>query len=130
MIKDDWKPQERSIEYQCVQDSDLLDAIGSIGVARCYAFGEQASKAALYSRGYGKSRPYSRGIQEQEGGSGVEHFFEKLLLIRDLMITDTGKEIAKTRHRAMVQFLENLSTEIADADEDASEVLTKRLRQF
>ena len=39
------------------------------------------------------------------------------------MITDIGKEIAKTRHRAMVQFLENLSTEIADADEDASEVL-------
>ncbi len=130
MIKEGWKPQERSIEYQCVQDSDLLDAIGSIGVARCYAFGGKRARQLFALEDIENRAPTAEEYKNKKGGSGVEHFFEKLLLIKDLVITDTGKEIAKVRHNAMVQFLDNLSSEIADADEDASHVISKRLKQI
>ncbi len=130
MIKDDWNPQERSIEYQCVQDSDLLDAIGSIGVARCYAFGGKRARELFTLEDTENRAPTAEEYKNKKGGSGVEHFFEKLLLIKNLIITDTGKHIACARHKAMVQFLDNLSTEIADVDENASNVLTKRLKQF
>ena len=132
MIREDWKPNEMSIEYQCVQDADLLDAIGSIGVARCYAFGGKRARPLFTLEDVENHVPSAEEYKNssKKGGSGVEHFFEKLLLIKDLIITDTGKEIAMRRHKAMVQFLDTLSSEIAEVDELAAGVLTKRLKQI
>lgn len=74
-----------TLEAEIVQDADRLDAIGAIGIARTFAFGGS------------HGRPLAESI---------DHFHEKLLLIRDLMNTEEAKRIAQGRHDLMVQFLE------------------------
>lgn len=79
------------IEGKIVRDADRLDAIGAIGIARCFAYG-----------GY-RNRPiYSGNINDQ---SSVTHFYDKLLNVKNLMLTVTGKRLAKKRHRRMSCFL-------------------------
>ena len=72
------------IEAQVVQDADRLDAIGAVGVARTFAFG---------------------GRHERDLEDSITHFHEKLLLLKDMMNTDTAKEMAKERHQFMISFL-------------------------
>lgn len=79
-----------SLEAEIVQDADRLDAIGAIGIARTFAFGGS------------HGRPLSESI---------DHFHEKLLLIRDMMNTEEAKRIAQGRHDLMVQFLEAFEDE-------------------
>ena len=134
MIRDDWKPQKLSLEYRCVQDADLLDAIGAIGVARCYAFGGKRNRSLFDLGDVENSKPTAEEYKNKKGGSGVEHFFEKLLLIKNMMTTQTGKEMAKKRHEHMVKFLEHVDEEINGEEAQASDdgavqsVLGKRLR--
>jgi len=73
-----------SIEGKIVQDADRLDAIGAIGIARTFAYG-------------GK---HGRSLD-----SSIEHFHEKLLLLKDMMHTEKAKEMAEARHAFMVDFL-------------------------
>lgn len=77
------KPE--TIEGQIVQDADRLDAIGAIGIARTFAFGGK----------HGRSLDAS-----------IDHFYEKLLLLKDLLNTEKAKELAEGRHLFMEQFLE------------------------
>jgi len=117
LLKIDWNPQERSPEYKCVQDADLLDAIGAVGIARCFAFGGKRNRLM-----FGVSDVVGNGITaeqykiQSQNGSGVEHFFDKLLLIKDMMTTETGKKMAQPRHQAMINYLETLETELVEGE--------------
>ena len=82
-----------TIEGRIVQDADRLDAIGAIGIARTFAFG-------------GK---HARSLD-----SSIEHFYEKLLLLKDMMNTDRAKQLAESRHAFMEQFLKEWEKETRD----------------
>ena len=82
------KPE--TIEGQIVQDADRLDAIGAIGIARTFAFG-------------GK---HNRSLE-----SSIDHFHEKLLLLKDMLNTEKAKELAESRHLFMEQFLKEWEKE-------------------
>ena len=84
----DKKPS--TIEAQIVQDADRLDAMGAVGIARTFAYG--ASKG--------------RSLE-----SSIEHFHEKLLLLKDLMNTEIGKTLAKERHQILLDFLSEYEKE-------------------
>jgi uncharacterized protein len=133
MIRDDWKPETMSVEYRCVQDADLLDAIGNIGVARCYAFGGKRKRAlfTVVEEGNDKLTPEQYKASK---GSGVEHFFDKLLRIKDMMTTNTGREIALSRHKRMCDYLIGIDEEIKETagtnNKNEQSVLGKRLASF
>ena len=80
----------RTLEGKIVQDADRLDAIGAIGIARTFAFG---------------------GKHERSLDSSIEHFHEKLLLLKDMMNTKTATEIALKRHDFMLKFLKEYKEE-------------------
>ncbi|MBC6310918.1 HD domain-containing protein [Listeria sp. FSL L7-1582] len=86
-----------SLESKIVQDADRLDAIGAIGIARCFTYG-------------GSKGRYIYNPENMESTS-VQHFYDKLLLIKDRIQTDAAKPIAYTRHEAMVGFLNSLENE-------------------
>lgn len=122
-----------SIELQIVQDADRLDAIGAIGIARVFNFGGFKNRP-LYvpvPNGNGKDKntifPAAtlktvEKLQEREGegtpdnytqvsSHTIGHFYEKLLLLSEMMNTDTGRELAKERHDFMVAFLDQFYKE-------------------
>lgn len=100
----------KSLEGQIVQDADKIDAIGAIGIARTFAFGGKFG-SILYD-------PNIKPIQHQTVESyqknrthTINHFYEKLLNLKDLMHTTTAKSIAKERHEFMLQFLDQFYKE-------------------
>ncbi|MCY9546468.1 HD domain-containing protein [Lysinibacillus xylanilyticus] len=100
-----------SIEAKIVRDADRLDAIGAIGIARTFAFGG-AKGRKLYDKEEGTRTDMTEEEYRNKNTSSVTHFYEKLLLLKDLMITEKGKQMANERHQFMVQFLEQLQNEI------------------
>ncbi|MFZ2189002.1 MAG: HD domain-containing protein [Candidatus Moraniibacteriota bacterium] len=90
-----------TIEGKIIQDADKLDAIGAIGIGRCFTYG-----------GYKEFPMHDPEIihNKEEFGkrfskTSINHFHEKLLLLKDLMNTETGKSLAQHRHECMEQFL-------------------------
>lgn len=99
-----------SIEAEIVQDADRLDAIGAVGIARTFAYGG-AKGRRLYDW---KEQPRQKMTEEEyrsKPTSSATHFYEKLLLLKDHMNTETGKHIAEERHQFMISFLEQLKKE-------------------
>ncbi|MFT9816152.1 HD domain-containing protein [Lysinibacillus sp. NPDC056185] len=102
-----------SLEAKIVRDADRLDAIGAIGIARTFAFGG-AKGRKLYDKEENARTDMTEVEYRNKNTSSVTHFYEKLLLLKDLMITDKGKQMAEERHQFMVQFLEQLQNEIGE----------------
>ncbi|MFC5603305.1 HD domain-containing protein [Sporosarcina koreensis] len=103
-----------SIEGAIVRDADRLDAIGAIGIARTFAFGGARGRK-LYDADEIARTQMSEDEYRSKNTASVTHFYEKLLLLKDLMVTEEGKRLAKERHDFMVSFLDQLNAEIGAA---------------
>jgi uncharacterized protein len=100
----------RTLEGMIVQDADRLDAIGAIGVARAFAYG--GSKGRLLHDPNLKSNLHKNFDEYKNNVSPtINHFYEKLLLLKDLMNTETGKKIAESRHQYLEDFLKQFYLE-------------------
>jgi uncharacterized protein len=100
------KKTPNTVEAKIFQDADRLDAIGAIGIARCFAFGGRKERAL-----YDKTEVPDEYDPEKEVSS-LTHIKEKLLKIKDSLHTTTAKRIAEERHQFTIEFIERLALEI------------------
>jgi uncharacterized protein len=99
-----------SIELDIVQDADRLDAIGAIGIARTFNYGGFKNRT-LYNPEIAPNLSMTKEEYKNNEAPTINHFYEKLLLLKDKMNTKTGKQIAQERHRYMEGFLEQFYAE-------------------
>ena len=99
-----------SLESKIVRDADRLDAIGAVGIARTFAYGG-AKGRKLYDDEEEARFDMTLDEYRTKSTASVTHFYEKLLRLKDLMVTAKGKQMAEARHAFMEQFLDQLKKE-------------------
>ncbi|MBK0382227.1 HD domain-containing protein [Pedobacter sp. SD-b] len=99
-----------SPEMLVVQDADRLDAIGAIGIARAFTYGGYKNRE-LYNPAVKPKVKQTKEAYKNTTAPTINHFYEKLLLLKDKMNTTTGKRIAKQRHEFMEQYLSRFFAE-------------------
>lgn len=107
----DWSDkEEKSVELKIIQDADNLDALGAIGIARCFAFGG-ANGLDIYRSG--ENLKFDKDFEEDPNyrTTSIAHFYDKLLKLKDNMNTETGKKLVKPKHKFMESFLEQFFEE-------------------
>ena len=100
----------KSIELDIVQDADRLDALGAIGIARTFNYGGFKGRA-LYDPEIEPNLNMTKEEYKASNAPTINHFYEKLLLLKNRMNTETGRQIAADRHLFMEEFLEQFYAE-------------------
>lgn len=104
------KSNKMSNEFQVVQDADRLDALGAIGIARLFAFGGSRSRP-LYDPTKKAQKIDTKENYKKMESSSFHHFYEKILLLKDLMNTKTAKKIAQRRHQYIKDYMKQFLLE-------------------
>jgi len=99
-----------TLEGQIVQDADRIDAMGAIGVARCFAYGGNKGKLLYHPDEQPEMHQTAEAYKNNESSS-LTHFYEKLLLLKERMNTKTARELAEERHVFMEQFVQRFLEE-------------------
>ena len=105
-----FEKQFNSIELQIVQDADRLDAIGAIGIARTFNYGGFKNRT-IYNPEIAPNLMMSKQEYKNSEAPTINHFYEKLLLLKDLMNTESGREKAKQRHEFLELYLQEFYDE-------------------
>jgi uncharacterized protein len=101
---------EKTIEFEIVQDADRLDAIGAIGIARTFNYGGFKNRE-MYNPEITPNLTMTKEEYKNSTTPTLNHFYEKLLLLKDLMNTNTARMMAEQRHRFMETYLEQFYKE-------------------
>lgn len=100
----------RSLELDVIQDADRLDAIGAIGIARCFNYGGFKNRT-LFDPSISPKMNMTKEEYKVSSAPTINHFYEKLLLLKDRMNTKTGRRIASDRHKFMELYLDQFYAE-------------------
>jgi uncharacterized protein len=106
----DGKSSFTSKELEVIQDADRLDAIGAIGIARCFNYGGFKNRP-LYDPSIPPNLHISKAEYKTSESPTINHFYEKLLVLKDKMNTKTGRQIAENRHHFMKLYLKQFYAE-------------------